>query len=127
MDRVFFAIGALMAGLSVGAGAYGAHAGPSLGVEEVVWIEKAARYQIYHSFALICVSLAMSQWQERARLFQVAGGLFLLGIISFSGSLYLMAFTGVDLGYMTPAGGIAFIVGWLVVAVAGISSCEGSK
>ncbi len=94
MDRAFFAIGSLLAGLAVGAGAYGAHGGPNLDAEQARWIAKAARYQMYHSFALICVSWAIAHWQERAKLFFVTGVLFLLGILFFSGSLYLMAFTG---------------------------------
>ena len=120
MDRVFFVIGSLMAGLAVGAGAYGAHGGPALDIEQVRWIEKAARYQMYHSFALIFISLAISHWQERAKFFHRAGWLFLLGIIFFSGSLYVMAFTGINLGYMTPAGGIAFIAGWVLMAFTGL-------
>ncbi len=120
MDRIFFAIGSLLAGLAVGAGAYGAHGGPSLDVDQVRWIAKAARYQMYHSFALICVSLAIAHWQERAKLFQLAGWFFLSGILLFSGSLYVMAFTGINLGYMTPAGGIALMLGWFLMAFAGL-------
>lgn len=119
MNRVFFAIGSILAGLAVGAGAYGAHAGPSFGVSQVVWIDKAARYQMYHSLALLCVSFAISHWQE-TRLFQVTGWLFVVGILFFSGSLYLLAFTGINLGYMVPAGGIAFIMGWGLLAFTGL-------
>lgn len=120
MSRVFFVIGSLMAGLAVGTGAYGAHGGQAFDIEQVRWIEKAARYQMYHSFALILVSLAMSHCQERTRLFHITGWLFLFGILSFSGSLYLMAFTGLNLGYMTPVGGIAFISGWFLMAYTGL-------
>jgi uncharacterized membrane protein YgdD (TMEM256/DUF423 family) len=120
LDRTFFSIGALMAGIAVAAGAYGAHGGSALDSDQVRWIAKAARYQMYHGLALICVSFALSHWQERATLFQISGWLFLLGIISFSGSLYLMTFTGIDLGYVTPIGGVAFIVGWVLMAVAGL-------
>ncbi|MEN8258933.1 MAG: DUF423 domain-containing protein [Thermodesulfobacteriota bacterium] len=119
MNRIFFVTGAIMAGLAVGAGSYGAHAGSSLGMEQRVWIEKAARYQMYHSLALICVSFAITHWSE-ARLFQVTGWLFLVGIICFSGSLYLMAFTGINPGYTVPAGGMAFIMGWGLMAFAGL-------
>ena len=85
MDRIFFAIGSLLAGLAVGAGAYGAHGGSALGMDQVRWIEKAARYQMYHSIALICVSLALAHWQERAKLFYVAGWLFRLFAAHHSG------------------------------------------
>lgn len=65
MNRIFFVIGSMMAGLAVGAGAYGAHAGEALGIEQGIWIEKAARYQMYHGLALICVSFAITHWQKR--------------------------------------------------------------
>jgi len=120
LDRVFLVIGSLMAGLAVGAGAYGAHGGTTFDADQARWIAKAARYQMYHSLALIFISLAISHWQERAKLFHITGWLFLLGILFFSGSLYLMAFTGINLGYMTPAGGIAFISGWIIMACTGL-------
>ena len=119
MYRIFFVIGSFMAAIAVAASAYGAHAGATLNTEQVIWIEKAARYQIYHSFALICVSFAISHCQK-TRLFHAAGWLFLVGIICFSGSLYLMAFSGINPGYMIPAGGLAFIFGWVLMAFAGV-------
>ncbi|MBC8316670.1 MAG: DUF423 domain-containing protein [Desulfobulbaceae bacterium] len=125
MDRIFFAIGSLLAGLAVGAGAYGAHGEPALDEDQVRWIAKSARYQMYHGFGLIFVSLAISHWRERAALFYAAGWLFLSGIVLFSGSLYVMAFAGLDLGYMTPAGGIAFMAGWVLMAYAGLLKKEG--
>ncbi len=81
------------------------------------WIAKAARYQMYHGLTLLAVAWACSQWPEQIRFFQVSGGLFLVGIACFSGSLYLMAFTGANLGHVTPLGGFAFIAAWLVMAV----------
>jgi uncharacterized membrane protein YgdD (TMEM256/DUF423 family) len=72
---------------------------------------------MYHGLALLAVAWACTQWPEQVRLFQVSGGLFLIGIVCFSGSLYLMAFTGTNLGYITPLGGFAFIIGWLLLAI----------
>ena len=118
MTRLFFSLGALLAGLAVVAGAYGAHGGETaLGQDQARWIAKAARYQMYHAFALLAVSWACSQWPEQIRFFQASGGLFLAGTVCFSGSLYVMAFTGINLGYITPLGGFAFIAGWLVMAI----------
>ena len=118
MERLFFGVGALMAGLAVAAGAYGAHGGENtLGLEQARWIEKAARYQMYHGLGLLAVGWACVQWPENTGLFQGAGACFLLGIVCFSGSLYLMAFTGTNLGYVTPIGGVAFIIGWLALAI----------
>lgn len=117
MERLFFSLGALFAALAVAAGAYGAHGGETaLGVEQARWIAKAARYQMYHALALLSVAWACTYWQQGTLLFQIAGGLFLLGMICFSGSLYLMAFTGINLGYVTPLGGISFMIGWLAMA-----------
>ena len=118
MERVFFSLGALLAGLAIMAGAYGAHGGETaLDQDQARWIAKAARYQMYHGLALLAVAWACTQWPEQVRLFQVSGGLFLIGIVCFSGSLYLMAFTGTNLGYVTPLGGFAFIIGWLLLAI----------
>lgn len=117
MERLFFSLGAVLAGMAVAAGAYGAHGASTLGVEQVIWIDKAARYQMYHGLALIAVAWACVQWPEVTRMFQISGFLFLIGVASFSGSLYVMALTGMNLGYLTPFGGLAFIVGWLIMAI----------
>lgn len=118
MARVFFSLGALLAGLAVMAGAYGAHGGETtLGQEQARWIAKAARYQMYHGLALLALAWACTQWPEQFRLFQISGSLFLIGTVCFSGSLYLMAFTDINLGYITPLGGFAFIIGWLLLAI----------
>ncbi len=117
MERLFFSLGALLAGMAVAAGAYGAHGASTLGAEQVIWIDKAARYQMYHGIALIIVAWACIQWPEVTRIFQVSGFLFLIGVACFSGSLYVMAFTGINLSYLTPLGGLAFIAGWLILAI----------
>ena len=117
MERLFFSLGALLAGIAVAAGAYGAHAASTLGAEQVIWIEKAARYQMYHGLALIAVAWACIQWPDVIGMFQISGFLFLIGVASFSGSLYVMAFTGMNLGYLTPFGGLALIAGWLTMAI----------
>jgi uncharacterized membrane protein YgdD (TMEM256/DUF423 family) len=117
MERLFFGLGALLAGMAVAAGAYGAHGASTLGAEQAIWIDKAARYQMYHGLALIGVAWACIQWPEATRFFQISGFLFLTGVASFSGSLYLMAFTGINMGHLTPFGGLAFIAGWLIMAI----------
>ena len=118
MERVFFSSGALLAGLAIMAGAYGAHGGETaLSQDQARWVAKAAQYQMYHGLALLAVAWACTQWPEQVRLFQASGCLFLIGIICFSGSLYLMAFTGTNLGHITPLGGLAFIIGWFLLAI----------
>ena len=74
--------------------------------------ETGVRYQMYHVFAILAAAWAWSRWNTR--LFAIAGALFVAGIVVFSGSLYLLAFTGVRvLGAITPLGGLALLAGWL--------------
>lgn len=118
MGSGWFATGAIVAGLGVVLGAFGAH-GLKSRVEPdlLVIFETGVRYQIYHALALLGVGLAASRWGSP--LLNGSGWLFLAGIVVFSGSLYLMTFTGVRwLGAITPIGGLAFILGWLLLAVA---------
>jgi uncharacterized membrane protein YgdD (TMEM256/DUF423 family) len=117
MDRVFTVCGALSAFIAVAAGAFGAHAlRARLGPELLAVFETAARYQMYHALALIAVAWAMSQWATAP--LRAAGWLFVAGTILFSGSLYLLALTGVrGLGAVTPFGGLCFLAGWLLLAV----------
>ncbi|HHB75033.1 MAG TPA: DUF423 domain-containing protein [Desulfobulbus sp.] len=118
MAHFFFGLGSLLAGLAVAAGAYGAHgAETSLGLKQANWITKAARYQMYHGLAMLAIAWACLQWPDQAWFFSCAGFFFLTGTVCFSGSLYLMAFTKIRLGYVTPLGGLAFIIGWLVMAI----------
>jgi uncharacterized membrane protein YgdD (TMEM256/DUF423 family) len=105
------ALGALNGLISVAAGAFGAHALKTrLDARSLEIFETAARYQMYHAFAMIlCGMLA-----TRAT---TAGWVFQAGILIFSGSLYVLALTGIKgLGAVTPFGGLAFIVGWALLA-----------
>ena len=79
--------------------------------------ETGARYQMYHSLALLAVAAAAA-WRPQAGLIPTAGWLFLAGIVLFSGSLYVLALTGVRRwGAVTPFGGLAFLLGWLLLAL----------
>jgi uncharacterized membrane protein YgdD (TMEM256/DUF423 family) len=72
---------------------------------------------MYHALALVAVAWATTQWPG-ARV-ALAGWLFVGGIVLFSGSLYLLALTGMRwLGAVTPLGGLAFLAGWAVLAFA---------
>ena len=114
----FFFCGALLAAISVAMGAYGAHTDIFDEVQSL-WIDKAVRYQMYHALALIITALAMANKRTFQLHLITAGTCFLAGIILFSGSLYAMAFTSFDAGYITPAGGFLFIFGWLLLAIGG--------
>lgn len=118
MAHLFFIAGALLAGLSVGMGAYGAHTGIFDEVQSL-WVDKAARYQMYHALALILTSLALLNKRKFQTQVIIAGYCFLAGIILFSGSLYAMAFLTVDIAFLTPIGGMLFMAGWIFLALGG--------
>jgi uncharacterized membrane protein YgdD (TMEM256/DUF423 family) len=100
MERLFFLLASLLGGLGVALGAFGAH-------------ETGVRYHFYHALALVAVAVAIQRWPN-STLPVIAGWLFVIGVVIFSGSLYVMAFTGLRwLGAITPIGGVALIAGWL--------------
>ena len=117
MDRVFATIASLAALLAVALGAFGAHALKSrLDPAALQTFEVGVRYHFYHALGLFAVAWAAHSVGGRG--VTVAGWLLVAGIAVFSGSLYLLALTGVRwLGAITPIGGMAFLVGWLVLAV----------
>lgn len=118
MERVFLVIGALSGALAVGLGAFGAHAlRASLSPDRLVAFETGVRYEMYHALALLAVALAASPSASSGML-TAAGVLFVLGTLLFSGSLYLLAITKAKwLGAITPLGGVAFIAGWVFLAL----------
>ena len=116
MPRTFFLLGALFAFLGVAAGAFGAHSLKAvLSSEMLAVFETAVRYQMYHAFALLAVGWAGTQSQQPS--VRLAGWMFVLGIVLFSGSLYGLSFSGSRwLGAITPLGGVAFLAGWALLA-----------
>jgi uncharacterized membrane protein YgdD (TMEM256/DUF423 family) len=119
MDRTFFALGTLFAGLAVAAGAFGAHGlRGRIDADMLTVFETGARYQMYHALALLAVAWAATRWPDGYA--SAAGWCFVMGITVFSGSLYALALSGVRvLGAITPLGGVALLVGWgLLVATA---------
>jgi uncharacterized membrane protein YgdD (TMEM256/DUF423 family) len=118
VDRTFLLIGALAGFTGVALGAFGAHAlRARLSPEMLSVFETGVRYQMYHALAVIATGLIaarMGGW-----LIVAAGWLFAAGIVLFSGSLYLLALTGITaLGAITPIGGVAFLLGWACLALA---------
>ena len=118
MDRFFFLSGAIAAFIAVALGAFGAHSlRTKLSPDMLNIFEVGVRYQMYHAFGLIAVAWATTRWPE-ANL-NAAGWAFIVGIVIFSGSLYLLSITDARwLGAITPIGGLAFIAGWIALAVA---------
>ena len=127
MHKKFLATGAVLGGLAVLIGAYGAH-----GLERMTsdpktlrGFETGAEYQMYHSIALLLAGILFERFANKW--IRLAGKFFIAGIILFSGSLYVLSFlrhldsTAVRfVGPITPLGGLCFIVGWMFL-LAGVT------
>ncbi|MDP8245558.1 MAG: DUF423 domain-containing protein [Candidatus Hinthialibacter antarcticus] len=118
MERIFALTGAIFGFLGVGFGAFGAHAlKDKLDPYFLDVFEVGVRYQMYHALALLFVAWAASRAPGLA--VQIAGWGFILGTLIFSGSLYILALSGIRwLGAITPIGGVGFLVGWAALLVA---------
>ncbi len=122
INRWVIIAGAGFALVAVMTGAFAAHGlkhlldAYSLGL-----IETAVRYQMYHAIALLIVGIFSITPQFSPRWLKLAAVAFILGIVLFSGSLYLLALSNIRwLGAITPLGGVAFISGWLALLVAAL-------
>jgi uncharacterized membrane protein YgdD (TMEM256/DUF423 family) len=117
IDRLLLVFGAASGFIAVAAGAFGAHALKArLAPEMLAVFDTGARYQMYHALALLAAAWAASRWPGLPA--AAAGLCFAAGTVIFSGSLYLLAFTGVrGFGAITPFGGGLFLAGWLLLAV----------
>jgi uncharacterized membrane protein YgdD (TMEM256/DUF423 family) len=130
MDRTFWRLGCAFGFLGVAAGAFGAHALRARVTAELLAVfETGARYQMYHALALLLVAIVAARATSRAaRAARAAGWLFAAGIVVFSGSLYLLALTGVRiLGAITPLGGLCFLAGWIALALAAGPPAPGDR
>ena len=117
--RTFLMLGCVSATVAVALGAFGAHAleGRLTPTMIATW-ETATRYHFYHSLGLLIVGLLEMQITESARL-RWAGWSMFAGILLFSGSLYVLSVSGISfLGAVTPLGGVAFLLAWLLLASA---------
>ena len=112
MLKFWLISGAISGFLSVGLGAFGAHSLKNILDEYGKSIyEKAVPYQMFHTLALFLVGILYHLFKETY--FFLAGWGFLIGIVLFSGSLYVLAITNMKwLGVITPFGGVAFLFGW---------------
>jgi len=121
VDKNFLLIGSVAAFLAVGIGAFGAHGlRTRLSADMLAVFETGVRYHMYHALALLATALVMGRMS--GWLVVCAGWCFTAGIVLFSGSLYLLALTGITvLGAITPLGGLAFLIGWACLALAAAS------
>ncbi|CAN5875635.1 DUF423 domain-containing protein [soil metagenome] len=124
MAKKWLITGFIFAALAIIIGAFAAHA-----LKELVdpgslqHFETGARYQVYHAFAIMICGILAKIFGE-SRFIKIAGILFVMGIILFSGSLYVLStkdVTGLNslkwIGPLTPLGGLCFIAGWIVLAI----------
>ena len=126
MHRTFLIIASISTALSVVLGAFGAHTLKRFVTPELLnTFETGVRYQFYHSFGLFLVAILYEKLSPKFTVY--AGNSFIVGIILFSGSLYLLTLlnstenVGVrKLGIATPFGGLFFILGWLFLCWAAI-------
>ena len=120
MERTFVMIGSILMLVGVGAGAFGTHGLSTYFAQHPDLqgtYETAVRYHIYHALSLFIAAGAANKWG--GALPGWAGWLFFVGVLIFSGSLYLLVFTGVRrFGAITPIGGVAFLAGWLCLFLA---------
>jgi uncharacterized membrane protein YgdD (TMEM256/DUF423 family) len=118
MLRGFLMLAAFFGFTSVALGAFAAHGLKSrLSAEYLAIFHTGVTYQLVHTLALLGVALLATQIP--GRLITWAGASFAIGILLFSGSLYLLTVTGISkLGIVTPFGGLAFLVGWVCLGLA---------
>lgn len=117
--RFFLLAGALSGFFTVAFGAFAAHGlRHQIPAEMLLVFNKGVQYQGLHALALLGVGIMAAQRSSKA--LTIAGWSILLGILLFSGSLYLLALTGNSpLGIITPFGGLSFLIGWLSLIIGG--------
>lgn len=120
MHKLFLSIGALLGGIAVALGAFGAHGLKKIvPADTVTTFQTGVQYQMYHALALIAMAIIFERFPNK--LVEWSGISFCIGILLFSGSLYLLTIlkatgkVGLEgVGIITPFGGLFFIVGWLL-------------
>lgn len=110
--------GSLLAGLAVMLGAFGAHAlKGSISPSMLEVFQTGVQYQMSHALGLILIGVLVEKFNSQ--LLNWAGGFILLGTLLFSGSLYVLSLTSIRwVGPVTPLGGLALILGWLLMFIA---------
>lgn len=119
MAKNFLSIAGALAALAVLLGAFGAHGlKAQLAPDMMAVYQIAVQYHMWHALGLAVIGLAAAHWPHLT-LLRRSGWLMVLGVVLFSGSLYILALTGINaLGAVTPLGGLAFIAAWSMFAVA---------
>lgn len=125
MNKKIVITAALLTALTIAIGAFGAHGLKKLvDASSLASFETGVRYQMYHALALFVIGLSSISETIKRRVFV----LFLLGVVLFSGSIYLLSlgdvlpFSVSGIAFLTPLGGLLFIVGWIVLAIGVLKS-----
>lgn len=118
MPKIFLTLAAVSGLLAVALGAFGAHGlKQRLPVDMMAVYQTGVQYHFWHTLALLGVGILLLQGVQ-GKLMVASGWLFIAGILLFSGSLYVLAITGVrSLGMITPVGGVFWIAAWLCLAL----------
>ena len=130
MHKRFVTTGAILGAIAVALGAFGAHGLKKIvDAETVQTFQTGVQYQMYHSLALLAAGLLYEKCSQK--LIRIAGVLFIIGIILFSGSLYVLTagrageMSSFDkFGIITPFGGISFIAGWVFLFLAAMKTSK---
>jgi len=125
MARVFLVLGSINMLLAVALGAFGAHIVRDLITEHYYTIyQKAVDYHMIHGLGILMVGLFALKYP--GKLTQWSGWLLFTGIAIFSGSLYVLSLSGIDvIGAITPIGGVSFLIGWFLFALAAYKKVNG--
>lgn len=123
MDRTFLIAAGLFGLIGVALGAFGAHAlQRRVTPERLITFETGVRYLLYHAFALFAV-VAIRTWGPDSAASTVAGVAFIVGVVLFSGSLFVLVLTDEPRwGAVTPVGGLVFLVGWAALVYAAFTT-----
>jgi uncharacterized membrane protein YgdD (TMEM256/DUF423 family) len=115
--RIFLIIAAISGALAVLLGAFGAHLLKKMITPEMLEVYKTGvQYQFYHTLALLAVGILYLQYPSKR--LKWSGYLFIAGIVTFSGLLFLLAITGIKaLGMMVPVGGLTLVAAWICLVV----------
>ncbi len=126
-QRLLIVAGALLGLLAVVGGTFAAHVlNKNLDPKTLITFDVAVRYHMYHALAILAAAWIYQRWPGRLPL--LAGWMFVAGVLLFSGSLYILVGTGAKwLGMVAPIGGSAFIVGWLLLALAAVMPPSSGK
>jgi uncharacterized membrane protein YgdD (TMEM256/DUF423 family) len=119
--KLFLIIGAINAMLAVALGAFGAHGLEGKISEKYLEVWKTGvQYQMFHAMGLFVIAFLLSKFPQSS-LLTASGWIMFAGIVLFSGSLYVLSTSGIKvLGAITPLGGVAFIMAWILIVVAAV-------